>query len=185
MKFVARVGITLTLIAGIAALSLALVNALTAPKIAEYEAMVIQQALAEVSGGYTLGESTTENLGTGVSAQHQLLDSDGNLAGYILQLDGIGYGGEMTVMASYHIDGEIVDARLLANSETPGLGKKAEEPSYMNKFVGTGGDREVPVKINQLAKADADSISGSTVTFNGIAKTLAFGSHYVTSLGGK
>jgi electron transport complex protein RnfG len=79
----------------------------------------------------------------------------------------------------------VIDARLLANAETPGLGKKAESPSYMEKFQDTGSEQSVPVKKDELEKADADSISGATVTFSGIAKTIAYGSDFVKSLGGE
>ncbi|MEA5033001.1 MAG: hypothetical protein VB025_12720, partial [Sphaerochaeta sp.] len=68
MKQFARVGITLSLIAAIAATALAMVNAVTAPKIAAYELQVIQNALTEVSGGFALGDSDTETGDTSVSA---------------------------------------------------------------------------------------------------------------------
>ena len=185
MRQLTRVGITLSLIAAIAAAALAMVNAVTAPRIAAYELQVIQNALSEVSGGLALGESATETGDLSISAVHRLNDENGTVAGYILQLTGTGYGGSMTIMASYRIDGEVMDARLLANAETPGLGKKAESPSYMEKFQGTGGSTAVPVKKDMLEKSDVDSISGSTVTFSGIARTIAYGSDYVKGLGGK
>jgi electron transport complex protein RnfG len=180
-----RTGITLALIAAVAATALAMINAVTAPRIAAYELQVIQQALTEVSGGYTVGDSTTQTQDESVIEQFTLLDEDEQVAGYILQMLGSGYGGEMTIMASYTADGEVIDARLLANAETPGLGKKAEVPSYMEKFIGTGATEPVPVKKDMLDKSDADSISGSTVTFSGVAKTIAFGSSYVKLLGGE
>lgn len=184
MRNFARVGITLSLIAAVAATALAMVNAFTAPKIAAYELQVIKDALVEVSGGYAVGDQATTDdpLVTNV---YPLSGENGDTVGHILQLVGTGYGGEMVVMASYHADGEVIDARLLANAETPGLGKKAEVPSYMDKFKGTGGVTAVPVKKDMLGKADADSVSGSTVTFTGVAKAIAYGSDYVKSLGGK
>ena len=185
MRQFARVGITLSLIAAIAATALAMVNAVTAPKIAAYELQVIQNALTVVCCGFALGDSDTETGDTSVSAVHALKDTDGSIAGYILQLNGVGYGGAMTIMASYLDTGEVIDARLLANAETPGLGKKAEVPAYMEKFHGTGGDTAVPQKKDALEKSDADSISGATVTFAGVAKSIAYGSDYVKSLGGK
>lgn len=185
MRQITRVGITLSLIAAIAAAALAMVNAITAPRIEAYEKQVIQNALSEVSGGFSLAESSTDTQDPAVMAMHTLKDENGSVAGYILQLAGTGYGGTMTVMSSYRIDGEVIDARLLANAETPGLGKKAEAPSYMEKFTGTGGSDPVPVKKDMLGKADADSISGATVTFAGLARTIAYGSAYVKGLGGK
>lgn len=185
MRQMTRVGITLSLIAAIAATALAMVNAITAPKIAAYELQVIQNALTEVSGGLAIGESSSDAEDAAITAIHRLNGDDGKVAGYILQMIGTGYGGSMTVMASYRTDGEVIDARLLANAETPGLGKKAEAPSYMEKFKETGASGPVPVKKDMLDKADADSVGGATVTFSGVARAIAYGSDYVKALGGK
>lgn len=185
MRQFARVGITLSLIAAVAATALAMVNELTAPKIAAYELQVVQNALVEVSGGFELGDNTIDTGDDSIREVYRLLGEDDSVAGYILQLVGSGYGGEMVIMASYDTGGSVIDARLLANAETPGLGKKAEVPSYMEKFQGTGGSSPVPTKKDALDKADADSISGSTVTFTGVAKTISYGSDYVKTLGGK
>ncbi|MGI6432838.1 MAG: FMN-binding protein [Sphaerochaetaceae bacterium] len=184
MKYISRVGITLAVICFVAALSLALVNAITSPRIAAYEQQVIQDALMEVAGRYELGSEEIQSDDQAISGIHSLVDQDGSFAGYILQLQGIGYGGVMSVMASYTLDGTVIAARLLANSETPGLGKKAENPSYMEKFTTTGGSEPVPVKKEMLPKSEADAIGGATVTFSGIAKSIAYGSDYVKALGG-
>ncbi len=185
MRQFMRVGVTLALIAAVAATALALVNEVTAPRIAAYELQVIQNALTEVSGGFEIGETRGAPDEASVREIHTLTDPSNSISGYILQLVGTGYGGEMTIMASYTSDGAVIDARLLANAETPGLGKKAESPSYMEKFKDTGSEQSVPVKKDELEKADADSISGATVTFSGIAKTIAYGSDFVKSLGGE
>lgn len=91
----------------------------------------------------------------------------------------------MLVMASYGISGEVLNAKLLANAETPGLGKKAENKEYMGKFIGTGSKSPVPLKKSELDKSAAESIGGATVTFSGIAKAVSQGSLFVKSLGGK
>ena len=117
-----------------------------------------------------------------MSALYALTDENGQNAGYILSLTGNGYGGAMTIMASYSDQGKLLDARLLNNAETPGLGKKAENPEYMEKYTNKD---SIPLKKSELSSAEADSIGGSTVTFSGIAKTLAYGSEYVMGLGGK
>lgn len=186
MREFAKVGITLSLIASIAAATLALVNSVTAPRIEAYETQVVQDSLRDVSGGFNLG-STRESEGDPVvTAVYDLTDETGSRAGYILQMLATGYGGRMTVMASYRLDGEVIDARLLSNSETPGLGKKAEAASYMEKFIGTGSEYPVPVKKGDLDKSDADSIGGASVTFGGISRAIAYGSDYVKkTLGGK
>ncbi|MBN2859511.1 MAG: FMN-binding protein [Sphaerochaetaceae bacterium] len=181
MKAMIKTGVTLALIAAIAATALALINSVTAPRIAAYDAQVIQNTLAQVAGGFTVGEAQ-ESDNVSVSALYALTDENGQNAGYILSLIGNGYGGAMTIMASYSPQGALLDARLLNNAETPGLGKKAENPEYMEKYTNKD---SIPLKKSELSSAEADSIGGSTVTFSGIAKTLAYGSEYVMGLGGK
>ncbi|NCB01833.1 MAG: FMN-binding protein [Spirochaetia bacterium] len=178
-----KTGITLALIAAIAATALALINSITAPKIAEYEAQVVLNALSEVAPGYDIKEK--EDVTDGVVNSLYPIYKDDVLEGYIVSLKGNGYGGEFNLMVSYTLKGSVIDARLLANSETPGLGKKAEKGQYMEKFQNTGGNTPVPVKKGQLDKDEADSIGGSTVTFSAIAKTIAYGSSFVEEKGGK
>ncbi len=184
MKKMVSIGITLALIASVAAATLAIVNAITAPRIALYEEQVINEALQTVAGPYRVGEQI-ESVDEQIIDIYRLVGSDGTFAGYVVQLLGVGYGGEMTMMVSYLQDGEVLDARLLANSETPGLGKKAENATYMEKFIKTGAALKVPQSKGELSKEASDSISGATVTFSGVAKTIAYGSDFVKSLGGK
>lgn len=91
----------------------------------------------------------------------------------------------MKLVASYDLAGEIIAVKMLSNSETPGIGKKSEDPSYMDKFIGTGGDGEVPTSKSQLSSDQAQAVSGATVTFTGISKALDYGSDYVRKQGGR
>ncbi|MDR1894022.1 MAG: FMN-binding protein [Spirochaetales bacterium] len=101
---------------------------------------------------------------------------------YIVELKGQGYGGDLQILAGYRRDGELTAAVLMANGETPGLGKNAEKAGYMDKFIGTGGERPVPVKKTQLLPQEAEGVSGSTVTFGGIARALSAGAEEVKLL---
>ena len=111
--------------------------------------------------------------------------SDGNgIAGYIVEMSTSGYGGAMTVIASYATDGSVLEAKMMANSETPGLGKKAEEAWYMEMFKGLGGDTPLPLSKSDLSADDSAAVSGASITFGGISSALKNGSDYVKSLGG-
>jgi electron transport complex protein RnfG len=100
--------------------------------------------------------------------------------GAILELIGDGYGGDMKILARYGPEGVIQAVTLMDNLETPGLGKKAETPEYMEKFIGTGGrDKPVPVRKNMLVPGEADAITGSTITFLGVSQALAEGARYI------
>lgn len=179
MKNIISIGLKLALICAAAAISLSLINMVTAPKIEAYKEQKLLEALEAVSSNYSIGERTvTEN--EKIEYLYDLNDSEGNLSGYALRIRSAGYGGEMWVLASYNLDGSVITARLLDNTETPGLGKKAEDPSYMSKFEGTGTEEEpIPERKNDLPSAEAEAVSGATVTFSGIAKAIAFGSDFV------
>jgi electron transport complex protein RnfG len=188
------IGGKLAIICIVAAVVLGLINAVTAPVIVANREKALLEGLTAIAAGADLagprvGEavSATESEAVAASDEVQaiypLVTSDGEVGGYVLQLVGTGYGGDMNILAGYYPTGELFAARLMENQETPGLGKKAEDPAYMNKFVGTGGDSRVPTSPSELSPDQADAITGATITFLGVARALEAGSEFVQSDG--
>ena len=176
-----KTALVLAAICAVAAVVLALMNMLTKPYIEAYEANKVTNALEQVSCGMTIGEREEVNEGY-VQYMHRLTTS-GKTTGYILGLVSNGYGGQLTIVASYDANGVVMAAKLIADSETPGLGKKAENDGYMDIFKGTGtADRPVPTKKGMLSDTDVATVSGASMTFTGISKALAGGSDFVKSL---
>lgn len=184
MKNYLKVAVILGLICAVAAVILASVNAVTAPRIAENEARETLLALQAVASGYDIGVKRYDDEDPSINYIIPLTQN-GRLEGYILELNANGYGGAMSLVASFDSDGSILASKMLSNSETPGLGKKSENEGYMDKFIGTGGTTTVPTSKSELSSADAQAVSGASVTFTGIAKALAHGSAYVKQLGGR
>ena len=179
-----RYGAILLTICAICSLALAVVNQITLPVIQNHNANAKSQALAPLSGGMTIGDETPGGGDEMVSSYYPLSKGD-KVGGYILTLKGSGYGGEFTLLASYLTSGEVISAKMLSDSETPGLGKKSEEDWYMEMFRGTGtADRPVPTSKGMLSKANSDAVSGASVTFGGVSKCIAYGSAYVVRKGG-
>jgi electron transport complex protein RnfG len=178
MNDVVSVGGKLALICAVAAIALGLVNSVTAPAIARVKEEQLAAALDKVRGTAEAGEERIVEDDAVVKAYYRLT-KDGSPRGYIIKFIGIGYGGDMELLASIAPDGEIQAVTLLDNLETPGLGKEAEKPEYMEKFIGTGSERAVPVFKQQLNQAQADSISGASITFMGLAQALTVASEYV------
>jgi len=183
MKELTSIGGRLGIICAVAALVLGLVNGITEPRIAELKAEKLHQALSAVAPEGEIGGEVFSEAGGAVQSYYPVT-SDGKAAGYVINLKAAGYAGDMKVLASFTADGGVLDARLMDNQETPGLGKEAEKPEYMQKYAGTGADKPVPVKKSQLSQTEVDSISGATITFIGIGKALEEGSGFVKSLGG-
>ena len=179
MKEMANKALRLGIIGAAAALLLAVVNNFTEPVIAERRTRELTEALTVLAAGGIPGAVETEPA-PGVPQRWPIKGGKG----WILELTGTGYGGPMTIVASYDTGGTVMVARLMGNNETVGFGKKAEDSSYMKIFVGTGGNRPVPRTKADLG-TDADTVAGATVTFSGITDALRTGSELVQEWEGR
>lgn len=170
----------LPLICAVAAVLLAFVNMITEPKIRDYEASLTKEALLSVSEGYDFYDLVDVSDYQYVDYYYELKDSKSTV-GYILGLKTSGYGGEITLVASFDTEGKIMAVKLLSNSETPGVGKRAENEGYMDMFIGKGSDG-IPTKKDQLSSDQVAVVSGATLTFSGISRALVEGSDFVRAL---
>ena len=192
MKSLVVIGSRLAIICTAAALVLALVNALTAPVIEENKRIALEQGLLAIAEqapqqGLSVGEPVDAAVfedHVEIANVYRLVDGEGEVAALIVQLVGTGYGGDMILLAGYEPDGTLFSATLMENQETAGLGKKAEDPAYMEKFIGFGGVDPIPTSKTDLEPAEADAITGATITFLGVAHALSAGSEFVASAGG-
>ncbi len=179
MRTIVVTGAKLFLICAVAAVTLGAINAVTEPVIIQRKILELKQALEELTPDARTGEAIPVSGNATVKQAYPVLSS-GAVSGYVLQLTGQGYGGDMKILARFASDGTIRAAKLMDNLETPGLGKKAENPRYMDKFIGTGGpDKPVPVRKDMLDRAQADAVTGATITFLGVSKALAEGAQFV------
>jgi H+/Na+-translocating ferredoxin:NAD+ oxidoreductase subunit G len=183
------IGAKLALICTVAAVVLALVNAVTAPVIVQNREKALADGLALVAGrsgvaGTQVGEGRDITNSEVVSTAYPITGPDGAAVGFILQLVGTGYGGDMQILAGYYDTGELFSARMMENQETPGLGKKAETPEYMEKYIGFGASSPIPASKTDLPAEQVDSITGATITFLGVGRALADGSVLVKTLEG-
>lgn len=183
------IGGKLALICTVAAVILGLVNAVTAPVIVENQAKALARGLAVIADqsgvpGAQVGEASTISDSTVVQTAYPITGTDGAAVGFILQLVGVGYGGDMQLLAGYYPTGELFSAQMMENQETPGLGKKAEAPEYMEMFIRSGADAPIPTSKSDLPAGQADAITGATITFIGVARALADGSGLARELEG-
>ncbi len=186
MKDLVKIGGKLAVICAVAAAVLGIMNAVTEPRIEHIKQVRLEQALEKVSKGMNIGERTPVPDDKVVSAYYPLFEGtdEGAANGYICRLIGGGYGGDMVILAGFETDGEVFSVQLMENQETPGLGKEAEKQSYMEKYVGTGAGDPIPVRKDMLPQEQADTVTGATITFIGIAKALVDGSEFVKELEG-
>ena len=182
MKEIMKTGIILFLICAVSAGLCGIVNSVTAPVIAENLLKEREAALAVAAGEYTVGDEIEIDT-PDANVAYTILDG-ANPVGYVFELNASGYGGAMTIIAPYYFDGELINAKLTTNSETPGLGKEAENSWYMDMFKGLGGSSPLPLSSSDLPAEEASAVSGATVTFTGVSSALRNGSELAKSLGG-
>ncbi len=183
MNDILKIGSKLALICAVAAISLGLVNAVTEPKINQMREQKLMNALKKVAVGMEVGKYKEVPDNPVVKGYYPLNDNSGTQKGYIFNLVGIGYGGDLNIIAGVSTKGKILSVVMMNNQETPGLGKEAENPEYMKKYIGTGEDSPVPVRKSQLSQEDADAITGASITFMGIGKALEAASDFAKKEG--
>ena len=181
---VVRTGGKLAAICAIAAIALGVANAITEPMIIAARAERLRIALEKLSVGLEIGDHVEVQDGSNITGYYLLTQTD-NVEAYIIKITGAGYGGDMNILSAVSLDGEILSAVLMENTETPGLGKEAEKLSYMEMFIGKGSNSVIPSKKTHLDPEISDSITGASITFIGIGKALNEASEFVTARGSK
>ncbi|MBK5201341.1 MAG: FMN-binding protein [Spirochaetaceae bacterium] len=180
MKDYFKTSLVLAIICAVAALMLSSLNSVTAPIIKAYNIQQTINALESVNPGYNLGKNFA--IDSEVSPYYIPLTENGNIKGYILELSTNGYGGLITIVASYDLTGKVMKAKVVRSSETPGLGKKSDNSWYMTKYI----DKDpIPTTKTQLSSKDSAAISGASITFAAIGQALFNGSEYIKTLEAK
>lgn len=151
--------LSLFLIALIATLLLALVNNLTAPKIAEANKASEEEARRTVfSSAATFKENTFDG-----NTYYIAKDGSGKTIGYVFNTSNKGYGGQDTATVGVDVNGKVtgVVPGDLSN-ETPGLGQNGSKPKFLQQFVGKSGT--ISVVKNNPGPNDIQALTSATIT---------------------
>lgn len=121
---------------------------ITEPLIAASEKATSDAAMAEVLPSATeFSELTLDVPGLLTAAK----DEGGS--GYAFKVEDKGFAGKYVVMVGIGLDGKITGAKLLDNTETPGLGSKTGMPEFTSQFIG-----------KDKTLADIQTVTGATVS---------------------
>lgn len=164
MKETIKLGMILLIITVISAGVLAVSNNLTKDKIAEIEMAgsidALKQVFGEESKFKPLDEGKLNEIIASNSAIIEIFEvyKNDKLNGYAIKTNSSGFAGDLVVLTGFTSDGNVVGMRLLEHSETKGIGSKAEEPEFAEKFIGKTVADEITV----------ETISGATYTTKGV-----------------
>ena len=175
MNETVKLGIVLLLFTAIAGGILAFSNNITAPIIAEQEKAGSFGAFAEIFteaddfvaiDEAKLAEITANNIFVKEVFEAKLGEET---VGYAFKTRSGGYGGDITTVTGFALDGTIAGIRVTENSETPGLGTRVvEDPTYRESYVGKNAENELVVVGSPSADNEVQLLSGATVSSEGV-----------------
>ena len=181
MEEMIKLGLTLAIYAVISCTVLAVVNNFTAPKIAQNQENKVNQAMASFfpGDGYTF-ESVSDydaaSVGTIKIENMIIAKKDGKAVGGAAQVNGPTYD-QATILVGMKSDGTITGLQFLKNTDSPGFGLKANDPTFTlsNGKTFFGQFEGKNAKDGFKAGETFDAISGATITSNGVANLLSEG----------
>ena len=98
-------------------------------------------------------------------------DDEGELVGYVVPVKNRGYEGHIEMMLGVDTSLAITEFKLVKHRETPGLGAKAVEKEFHDRFKGRKADQLEVSKKAEEGKILA--ITGATITSKAIADAFA------------
>ncbi|HAO31295.1 MAG TPA: FMN-binding protein [Treponema sp.] len=182
-----KLGLILAAYAVAACTVLAVVNNITSPVIKQNQERKANEAMRAVfaqADSFQIPERTVvESNGNVTIDALRLAYKDGKIVGAVAQVTGPTYDTS-TIMVGIKTDGTITGVRYLVNTDTPGFGQKASDPTFhlangktfYEQFEGKD------VHDGFFAGRTFDAISGATITSNGAAELLTAATEAIMSV---
>lgn len=147
---------------------LGLTNAVTAPKIEELAVETQEAAKKEVlADAASFGDAEQTQLSGTTYTYYKGLAADGSVMGYVVETVSKGYGGDISLMVGVGVDGTVHGVSILSINETAGLGMNAENPEFLEQFLGKSGT--IGVQKNGSSDTEIQALTGATITSEAMA----------------
>ena len=110
----------------------------------------------------SIEEERTVEMGGETYTYNLAYDEVGNTVGCAINVSTLGFGGPIVIKVGFNANGIIWNTKVLAQSETPGLGAKCVEPAFAGQFREFNTlEKKLDVKKDG---GDIDAITASTIT---------------------
>ena len=141
---------------------LGLTKAVTAPKIEELAVETQEAAKKEVlADAASFGDAEQTQLSGTTYTYYKGLAADGSVMGYVVETGSKGYGGDISLMVGVGVDGTVQGVSILSINETAGLGMNAENPEFLEQFLGKSGT--IGVQKNGSSDTEIQALTGATL----------------------
>jgi len=99
-----------------------------------------------------------------------VIEKDGRPYAVAIENSGKGYGGNLGVMVGFDLEtGDLAGVGITTNSETPGVGSRVTEESFLFQFRGMKGDSVFKVKKDG---GDIDAVTGATISSRAVSQGI-------------
>jgi electron transport complex protein RnfG len=99
-----------------------------------------------------------------------VVNRDGEPFGVAIEDFGKGFGGDLGVMVGFNLDtGDLAGIGITSHTETPGVGNRVEEESFLLQFRGMGGGAVFKVKKDG---GEIDAVTGATISSRAVAAAI-------------
>lgn len=160
--------LTLFVICSVATALLGVTNHVTAPIIEQLAIETeIKSRQVVFADAKSFGEAEVLADGTSVVTA---LDDAGNVIGHVVVNTAKGYGGDISVMTGVDAEGKVTGVNILSHAETAGLGAKAAEQSFRDRFIGLIGG--ITVSKDKAGDNSIDAITGATITSRAVTDAV-------------
>ena len=163
--------------------ALAYVTSITAPIISENSAKAADAARTELLPAASSFEQYTGDLVVLEADKVYVTDcyvADG--AGMVVTVDTKSFGGILTEMVGIDADGAVTGVKVMAHSDTKGLGTKAHDPAYLSQNY--AGKSELAFAANIKGDNAVSHISGATISSNAVYQGVCAALKQFEAVGG-
>ncbi|MBV5341481.1 MAG: RnfABCDGE type electron transport complex subunit G [Deltaproteobacteria bacterium] len=189
MGDIIKLGLFLMLVAAVAGLGVGYVNIMAAPLI---EKQILEEKIRSFKEVYPEGDNVKNETAKYLGVPDPILKEvnisyrSGIPVGVIYLAQTKGYSGAITILAGFDlVSGKIIAVKVLIQTETPGLGAKAKEPAFQNRYKEKDSVTELEVsKTPPTRENQIQAITASTITSKAVTKGVnAAREHFVATFG--
>jgi len=159
---------------------LAWVNNITAEPIAQQSKLTLVNGIGSVLCSNDIKEFSDDTVRTTLDGKeaifvvHEAKDKGGKPVGTAVESTTQGFGGDLKVLVGFDTAGSLKGYTILAASETPGLGAKADtwfQEGGKGNVIGRKLDTSKPLTVSKDG-GDVDAITASTITSRAFLKAI-------------
>ena len=151
----------LTAVVLVSVIALTVTNGITEEPIAEgrrQAVMEMLQTLFPKMDDYSFDENS----------ERYTVTADGVLLGQAFMAQGVGYGGPIDILVGLELDNALRGVQIVSQKETPGLGAKITEATFLDQFVGQDGQTLALTK----GGGTIDAITGATISSSAVVEAI-------------